>query len=184
MNDVTRILSAIEQGDPRAAEELLPLVYDELRRLAAQKMAREKPGQTLDATALVHEAFVRLVGGESQPSYRDRRHFFATAATAMRRILIDNARRKRAEKHGGRLERIPLESLAAADAPDDEILALNEALEKLAANDPIKAQLVELRYFAGLTSDQAAEVLGISPSTADRHWTYARAWLQAELRGQ
>ena len=126
MNDVTRILSAIEQGDPAAAEQLLPLVYDELRKLAAQKMAREKPGQTLDATALVHEAFVRLVGSDAQPSYRDRRHFFATAATAMRRILIDNARRKRAEKHGGRLERVPLDNLAAS-APDDEILALNEA---------------------------------------------------------
>jgi RNA polymerase sigma factor (TIGR02999 family) len=183
MNDVTRILSAIEQGDPAAAEQLLPLVYDELRNLAAQKMAREKPGQTLDATALVHEAFVRLVGSDAQPSYRDRRHFFATAATAMRRILIDNARRKRAEKHGGGRERISLENLAAAPA-DDEILALNEALEKLAANDPLKAQLVELRYFAGMTGDQAAEVLGISPSTADRHWTYARAWLQAELRSR
>ena len=183
MNDVTRILSAIEQGDPAAAEQLLPLVYDELRNLAAQKMAREKPGQTLDATALVHEAFVRLVGSDAQPSYRDRRHFFATAATAMRRILIDTARRKRSEKHGGRLERIPLDNLAAA-APDGEILALNEALEKLAANDPLKAQLVELRYFAGLTGDQAAEVLGISASTADRHWTYARAWLQAELGGR
>ena len=183
MNDVTRILSAIEQGDPQAAEQLLPLVYDELRNLAAQKMAREKPGQTLDATALVHEAFVRLVGSDAQPSYRDRRHFFATAATAMRRILIDTARRKRSEKHGGRLERIPLDNLAAA-APDGEILALNEALEKLAANDPLKAQLVELRYFTGLTGDQAAEVLGISASTADRHWTYARAWLQAELRSR
>ena len=183
MNDVTRILSAIEQGDPAAAEQLLPLVYDELRRLAAQKMSREKPGQTLDATALVHEAFVRLVGGDARPSYTDRRHFFATAATAMRRILMDNARRKRAEKHGGRLERVPLDNLAVA-APDGEILALNEALDKLATNDPLKAQLVELRYFAGLTGDQAAEVLGISASTADRHWTYARAWLQAELRGQ
>ena len=183
MNDVTRILSAIEQGDPAAAEQLLPLVYDELRRLAAQKMAREKPGQTLDATALVHEAYVRLVGSESQPSYRDRRHFFATAATAMRRILIDNARRKRAEKHGGGHGRVALENLAAVPV-DDEVLALNEALEKLAANDPLKAQLVELRYFAGLTGDQAAEVLGISASTADRHWTYARAWLQAELRSQ
>lgn len=183
MNDVTRILSAIEQGDPAAASELLPLVYDELRKLAAARMAQEKPGQTLDATALVHEAFVRLVGAESQPSYRDRRHFFATAATAMRRILIDNARRKRAEKHGGRRERVALDDLAAAPI-DGELLALNEALEKLAASDPLKAQLVELRYFAGLTGDQAAEVMGISPSTADRHWTYARAWLQAELRGR
>jgi RNA polymerase sigma factor (TIGR02999 family) len=183
MNDVTRILSAIEQGDLHAAEQLLPLVYDELRKLAAQKMAREKPGQTLDATALVHEAFVRLVGSEGQPSYQDRRHFFATAATAMRRILIDNARRKRAEKHGGGRERVPLDDFAAAPI-EDEILAVNEALEKLAAKDALKAQLVELRYFAGLTGDQAAEVLGISASTADRHWTYARAWLQAELRGR
>jgi RNA polymerase sigma factor (TIGR02999 family) len=183
MNDVTRILSAIEQGDPQAAEQLLPLVYDALRNLAAQKMAQEKPGQTLDATALVHEAYVRLVGSESQPSYRDRRHFFATAATAMRRILIDNARRKRAEKHGGGHGRVALENLAVVPV-DDEVLALNEALEKLAANDPLKAQLVELRYFAGMTGDQAAEVLGISASTADRHWTYARAWLQAELRSR
>ena len=183
MNDVTRILSAIEEGDAQAATDLLPLVYEELRRMAAEKMAREKPGQTLDATALVHEAFVRLVGSDAQPSYRDRRHFFATAATAMRRILIDNARRKRAAKHGGRRQRVPLENVAAAST-DDELLALNEALQKLATNDPIKAQLVELRYFAGLTGDQAAEVLGISASTADRHWTYARAWLQAELRSQ
>jgi RNA polymerase sigma factor (TIGR02999 family) len=183
MTDVTRILSAVEQGDPAAAEQLLPLVYDELRRLAARKIAREKPGQTLDATALVHEAFVRLVGGESQPSYRDRRHFFATAATAMRRILIDNARRKRSGKRGGGRERVPLENLVVP-SPDDDLLALNEALEKLAASDATKAKLVELRYFAGLTADQAAEVLGISCSTADRHWTYARAWLQAEIQEQ
>ena len=183
MTHVTHLLSAIEQGDPHAAEQLLPLVYDELRKLAAQKMAREKPGQTLDATALVHEAYVRLVGSESQPSYRDRRHFFATAATAMRRILIDNARHKRSEKGCGRRERVPLDDLAAAPV-DDEVLALNEAIEKLAAKDPLKAQLVELRYFAGLTGDQTAEVLGISSSTADRHWTYARAWLQAELRSR
>ena len=183
MKDVTAILSAIEQGDPQAAEQLLPLVYDELRKLAARKMAQEKPGQTLDATALVHEAFVRLVGSDVQPSYRDRRHFFATAATAMRRILIDSARRKRSEKHGAGRERVAIENLAAA-SPDDEILALNEALEKLATNDPLKAQLVELRYFAGLTGDQAAEVLGISASTADRHWAYARAWLRNEVRGR
>jgi RNA polymerase sigma factor (TIGR02999 family) len=181
MNDVTCILSAIEQGDPSAANELLPLVYDELRKLASTRLAQEKPGQTLNATALVHEAFVRLVGGEAQPLYKNRRHFFATAATAMRRILVDNARRKRSEKHGGGRERVPLENLAAPPA-DEELLALNEALEKLAANDSLKAQLIELRYFAGLTGDQAAEVLGISATTADRHWTYARAWLQAELR--
>ena len=183
MTHVTHLLSAIEQGDPKAAEQLLPLVYDELRKLAARKLSREKPGQTLDATALVHEAYVRLVGSEARPSYTDRRHFFATAATAMRRILTDSARRKRSEKHGGGRERVAIENLAAA-SPDDEVLALNEALEKLAAKDPLKAQLVELRYFAGLTGDQTTEVLGISSSTADRHWTYARAWLQAELRSR
>jgi RNA polymerase sigma factor (TIGR02999 family) len=183
MNEVTRILSAIEQGDPHAAEQLLPLVYDELRRLAAQKLAREKQGQTLDATALVHEAYLRLVGGEEQPrSFKDRGHFFAAAATAMRRILIDNARRKRAQKRGGGLQRQPLEAVAAP-APDEDVVALDEALQKLAAQDPLKAQLVELRYFAGLTGEQAAEVLGISPTTADRHWAYARAWLRAEVLG-
>lgn len=181
MSDVTRILSAIEQGDPQASEQLLPLVYEELRQLAAQKMAQENPGQTLQATALVHEAYLRLVGSESQPAYRDRGHFFAAAATAMRRILIDNARRKRADKRGGNSARVPLDDLAAA-TPDGELLALEDALQKLAANDPLKAQLVEMRYFAGMTVDQAALVLGISASTADRHWTYARAWLQAELR--
>jgi RNA polymerase sigma factor (TIGR02999 family) len=182
MSGITQILASIEQGDPHAAEQLLPLVYDELRKLAAARMAQERSGQTLDATALVHEAYLRLVGSESQPAYRDRGHFFAAAATAMRRILIDNARRKRADKHGGERERVPLDDLAAAP-PDDELLALDDALQKLAACDPLKAQLVELRYFAGLTGDQAALVLGISASTADRHWTYARAWLQAELRG-
>jgi RNA polymerase sigma factor (TIGR02999 family) len=182
MTGITQILASIEQGDPHAAEQLLPLVYDELRKLAAARMAQEQSGQTLDATALVHEAYLRLVGGESQPAYRGRGHFFAAAATAMRRILIDNARRKRADRHGGGRERVPLDDLAAAP-PDGELLALDDALQKLAACDPLKAQLVELRYFAGLTGDQAALVLGISASTADRHWTYARAWLQAELRG-
>lgn len=183
MNEVTQILSAIEQGDPHAAEELLPLVYAELRKLAAQKLSQEARGQTLDATALVHEAYVRLVGGETQRPYNDRSHFFAAAATAMRRILIDNARRKRAEKHGGDRQRESLEDVASA-APDDELLALDEALQKLIAQDPIKGQLVELRYFAGLSGEQAAGVLGLSPSTADRLWTYARAWLQAEIRGR
>jgi len=183
MTDVTRILSAIEQGDPSAAEQLLPLVYDELRKLAAQKMAREAPGQTLQATAVVHEAYLRLVGGETDRTYRDRGHFFATAATAMRRILVDNARAKQSDKRGGRSRREPLVDVAAP-LPDDELLTLNEALGKLAAEDPLKAQLVELRYFGGLTGDQAAEVLGISPSTADRHWAFARAWLQAEVRGR
>jgi RNA polymerase sigma factor (TIGR02999 family) len=181
MSDVTRILSAIEQGDPLAAEQLLPLVYDELRKLAAAKMAHEKPGQTLDATGLVHEAYLRLVGSDSR-SYKDRSHFFAAAASAMHRILVDNARRKQAQKRGGDWKRQPLE-VVAAPQPDDDLLALDEALEKLAANDPQKARLVELRYFAGLTNDEAAEVLGISPTTADRHWAYARAWLQAEVRG-
>ncbi len=183
MSEVTRILNAIERGDPQAASQLLPLVYDELRRLAAQKLAREKPGQTLDATGLVHEAYLRLVGDtEARRPLKDRGHFFAAAAAAMRRILIDNARRKRTQKRGGGLKRQPLEAVAAPE-PDEDLLALDEALEKLAAQDPVKARLVELRYFAGLTAEQAAEVLGISPSTADRHWAYARAWLRAEVRG-
>jgi RNA polymerase sigma factor (TIGR02999 family) len=182
MADVTQILSAIEQGDPHAAEQLLPLVYDELRRLAAQRLAQEKPGQTLEATALVHEAYLRLVGKEAPRSYKDRAHFFAAAAGAMRRILIDNARRKQTGKRGGDMARHQLEELAAPE-PDADLLALDEALQKLAAADPAKAKLVELRYFAGLTGEQAADVLGISPSTADRHWAYARAWLQAEVRG-
>ena len=182
MSDVTQILSAIEQGDPRAAEQLLPLVYDELRKLAAQKLAHEKPGQTLAATALVHEAYLRLVG-QNEPRYRDRGHFFAAAATAMRRILIDGARRKQTQKRGGGLHRQQLEAVAAPE-PDEELLALDEALQKLAAEDPQKARLVELRHFAGLTGEQAAEVLGISPTTADRHWAYVRAWLQAEVRGR
>ena len=182
VNDVTRILSAVEQGDAQAAGQLLPLVYDELRRLAARKLAHEEPGQTLQPTALVHDAYLRLVGQEVPRSYRDRGHFFAAAATAMRRILIDRARRKKAQKRGGGLERRDLD-VVAAPVPDEELLALDEALVKLAARDPVKARLVELRYFAGLTGEQAAEVLGISPTTADRYWAYARAWLQAEVRG-
>jgi RNA polymerase sigma factor (TIGR02999 family) len=180
MSDVTHILSAIEQGDPHAAEQLLPLVYDELRKLAAQKLALEKPGQTLQATALVHEAYLRLVGPDQSRSYKDRIHFFAAAATAMRRILIDNARRKQTHKRGGGGQRQQLAE-AAAPEPDENLLALDEALKKLAVTDPAKARLVELRYFAGLTGDQAAQVLGISTTTADRHWAYARAWLQAEI---
>jgi RNA polymerase sigma factor (TIGR02999 family) len=184
VSEVTRILTAAQQGDPAAASQLLPLVYDELRKMAASRLAFEPVGQTLNATALVHEAYLRLVGGEPR-QYADSSHFFAAAATAMRRILIDNARRKRAEKRGGAATREPqpLENLAAPE-PDDELLALNEALEKFAAIDPQKAKLVELRYFAGLTGEQAAQVLGISPTTADRHWAYARAWLQAEVRGE
>ena len=161
MNDVTRILSAIEHGDPRAAEELLPLVYDELRRLAAQRLAQEKPGQTLQATALVHEAYLRLVEGEEAQRWDSRGHFFAAAAEAMRRILVENARRKRAEKHGGQFERQDLDDVdIAAPAPSDDLLALNEALSKLEAEDPVKAQVVKLRYFAGLTEEDAASVLG------------------------
>ena len=186
MSEVTRILDAIGQGDPGAPgrDELLPLVYDELRRLAAAQMAREKPGQTLDATALVHEAWLRLVGPEREAKFDNRGHFFAAAAEAMRRILVENARRKRRRKHGGDRRRQELHSdLAIAPAPDDELLALDEALVKLAAIDPLKSRLVELRYFASLTGDEAARVLGISPSTADRHWVFARAWLRREIEG-
>jgi RNA polymerase sigma factor (TIGR02999 family) len=183
MTEVTRILSAIEQGDPQAAEQLLPLVYDELRKLAAQKLAHENPGQTLQATALVHDAYLRLVGHDGQRSWKDRGHFFAAAAQAMRRILIDNARRKQSKKRGDGLRRQPLEAIAAPEI-DEELVLLDEALQKLADADPIKARLVELRYFAGLTADEAAQVLGISPATADRYWAYARAWLRNEVRGR
>src|SRR5262245_31025018 len=181
MSEVTRILNAIEQGEPHAAEQLLPLVYDELRRLAAEKLAQEQPGQTLQATALVHEAYLRLVGaGDRQ--WDNRRHFFAAAAEAMRRILIDGARRKQTRKHGGdrRREDVDADALAAPE-PDVDLLALDAALHRLAEQDPLKARLVELRYFAGLTGDEAAAVLGISPSSADRHWVYTRAWLRREL---
>jgi RNA polymerase sigma factor (TIGR02999 family) len=182
MSDVTRILSAIEQGDPHAAEQLLPLVYDELRKLAAAKLAQEKPGQTLQATALVHEAYLRLVGADDQTYWDNRRHFFAAAAEAMRRILVDRARRKRTCKHGGDRERMEmdLDAVAAPEANLD-LLALDTALRRLAEHDPIKARLVELRYFAGLTGEQAAAVLQISPSSADRQWVYTKAWLRREL---
>jgi RNA polymerase sigma factor (TIGR02999 family) len=177
VNDVTHILSAIEQGDPHAAEQLWQLVYDELRRLAGAQMAREMPGQTLDATALVHEGYLRLAGDQDQ-SFANRRHFFAAAAAAMRRILVETARRKGREKHGGgrRREHADLDTLDAG-APAEELLALHEALEQFAAHDPLKARLVELRFFGGLTLAQAAECLDISQSTADRAWRYARAWL-------
>jgi RNA polymerase sigma factor (TIGR02999 family) len=181
MNEITRVLNALDGGDTAVAGQLLPLVYDELRRLAASQLAREAPGQTLDATALVHEAYLRLVG-DAAPSFNGRGHFFAAAAQAMRHILIDRARRKQAQKRGGGRQRQPLEEVAARE-PDEELLALDEALTRFAAADPLKARLVELRYFAGLTGEQAAEILGISPATADRHWAYARAWLQAEVRG-
>src|SRR5262245_57903279 len=171
MNDVTRVLTALGQGDPNAADQLLPLVYDELRELAARQLAHEKPGQTLDATALVHEAYLRLVRPADGQPFAGRRHFFAAAATAMRRILVERARRKGRNIHGGGRRRQDLHpDLAAAPAPDDDLLALDAALARFAELDPVKARLVELRYFAGLTGDQAAEVLGISPSTADRHW--------------
>jgi RNA polymerase sigma factor (TIGR02999 family) len=182
MSDVTRILSAIEQGDPSAAEQLLPLVYDELRRMAAQKLAQEKPGQTLQATALVHEAYLRLVGVDPVQHWDSLAHFFAAAAEAMRRLLIDQARRKRRPKHGGGRSRVSLdEALCLGDAPDDDLLALDEALQKLACEEPAKAELVKLHYFAGLSLEEAGRALRISHRTAKRHWAYARAWLYAAL---
>ncbi len=184
MNDVARILSAIEQGDPSAAGQLLPLIYDELRKLAAQKLAREQPGQTLQATALVHEAYLRLVGDGEAPCWDRRGHFFAAAATAMHRIRVERARRKRRRIHGGGRQRRELHpELVAAPEPDADLLALDAALAKLAERDPVKARLVELRYFAGLTGEEAAEILGISARTADRYWVYARAWLRREMEG-
>src|SRR4051812_2067797 len=182
--DVTQILNAIERGDPKAAAELLPLVYDELRKLAAARLADERPGQTLQPTALVHEAYLRLVGGGPHAPWNGRGHFVAAAAEAMRRILVEQARRRRAAKRGGDRGRTDLDPDAVtAPAPDDELLALHEALDRLAAAHPEKAELVKLRYFAGLTADQAADALGVSPSTADRHWAYARAWLGRALGG-
>jgi RNA polymerase sigma factor (TIGR02999 family) len=185
MSEVTRILSAIDQGDPNAAEQLLPLVYDELRKLAAAKLAQEVPGQTLQATALVHEAYLRLVAnqGGDPPRWDSKGHFFAAAAEAMRRILVDQARQKRSQRRGGGRKRQTLEHVEiAVPEPSLDVLALNEALERFATIDPLKAELVKLRYFAGLTIPQAAEALGISPTTADRYWSYARAWLHAELK--
>ena len=183
MNEVTRILSGIEAGDPHAAAQLLPLVYDELRKLAAQKLAQEQPGQTLQATALVHEAYIRLVDVDQVRNWNSRGHFFAAAAEAMRRILVESARRKRRSKHGGGWVRRPLDEIdAAAPEAADDLVDLDEALDQLAAKDPVKAKLVELRSFAGLTLDEAAKVLDISPSTADRHWAYARAWLYRRIR--
>jgi len=182
MSDVTRILSQIESGDPQAAEQLLPLVYEELRKLAAVRLSQEKPGQTLQATALVHEAYVRLVDVEKSQNWDSRRHFFAAAAEAMRRILIETARRKRSSKHGGGLEREELDglSLAAAETPQD-LLALDAALTKLAAIDKPAADVVELRFFAGLPLPEVAKLLGISSRTTDRLWAYAKAWLHQEI---
>jgi RNA polymerase sigma factor (TIGR02999 family) len=185
MTDVTRILSAFEQGDSHAAEHLLPVVYDELRRLAARKLAQEQPGQTLQATALVHEAYVRLVDVEKAQSWNSRSHFFAAAAEAMRRILVENARRKGSLKRGGGRVREALEeeNLVATEVPE-ELLALDEALGQLAATDPQAAELVKLRYFAGLTVHQAAEVLGVSPRSVDFLWAFARAWLLRKIEGE
>jgi len=184
MSEVTRILSAIEQGDPHAADQLLPLVYDQLRQLAAQKLAHEKPGQTLQATALVHEAYLRLVDSNPAQQWDSRRHFFAAAAEAMRRILIDGARRKQTQKHGGQRQQIDLDQVqAVADSRSTDLLALDEALTQLAAEDPVKARLVTLRYFAGLSVQEAADALDISRATADRYWAYARTWLYCALSG-
>jgi RNA polymerase sigma factor (TIGR02999 family) len=185
MSDVTRILSAIEAGDPKAATELLPLVYEELRKLAAARLAGERAGHTLDATALVHEAYLRLVSGVKPHDWHGRGHFFAAAAEAMRRILVESARRRAAEKRGGRLVRVPLVDADAGYAPaDDELLAIDEALDRLAAEDPAAARFVQLRYFAGLTADDAADVLGLSRSSAYEHWAYARARLRCLLDGE
>jgi RNA polymerase sigma factor (TIGR02999 family) len=183
MNDVTYILSAIEHGDPQAAEKLLPLVYDELRKLAARRLAQENPGQTLQATALVHDAYLRLVDVEKVQQWNSRGHFFAAAAEAMRRILVDNARRKQTDKHGGGRRRVELdEADLGMDAEPDEVLELDEALSCLAQEDPDAAQLVKLRLFAGLSVEEAAESAGMSRTNAYRHWAYARAWLNARLR--
>jgi RNA polymerase sigma factor (TIGR02999 family) len=185
MSDVTQILNAIAQGDPRASEQLLPLVYDELRRLAAQKMAGEKPGQTLQPTALVHEAYLRLVGAGAEGPWDSRGHFFAAAAEAMRRILVENARRKRSRKHGGGLRRHDADELPMPmPEPIEDLLALDEALNKLAAKDRLKAEVVKLRYFAGMTIEETADALGISAATAKRWWTYARAWLYQAISGE
>jgi RNA polymerase sigma factor (TIGR02999 family) len=182
MTEVTRVLSAIEQGDPNAAEQLLPLVYNELRKVAAQKIAQEKPGQTLQATALVHEAYVRLVDVDKVQHWNSRGHFFAAAAEAMRRILVEKARGKARAKRGGDWQRVDFEELdVATSVSPDELVALDDALVRLAALDPIAGELVKLRYFAGLALDPAAAALGVSTATAYRHWAYARAWLRIEL---
>jgi RNA polymerase sigma factor (TIGR02999 family) len=185
MHEITRVLEAVGRGEVGSADRLLPLVYDELRKLAAARLARESPGQTLDATALVHEAYLRLVGATPQAAFDHRGHFFAAVAEAMRRILVENARRKNAEKHGGGFHRhdaaeVPI----AAPEPAEDLIALDEALDRLAALDPTKAELVKLRYFAGLTIDEAADALGISPATAKRYWAYSRAWLFQAISGE
>jgi RNA polymerase sigma factor (TIGR02999 family) len=188
MSDVTRILSAIEQGDPLAAEQLLPLVYDELRKLAAQKLALEKPGQTLQATALVHEAYVRLVDVEQAQHWDGRGHFFAAAAEAMRRILVEQARCKQRQKRGGGLQQLEfhpdLPIAAPGGCPADDLLTLDEALRQFESEDPLRASLVKLRYFSGLSLQEAATALNISTATAKRHWVYARSWLYGKIQGQ
>jgi RNA polymerase sigma factor (TIGR02999 family) len=183
VSQVTRILDQIHNGDPKAADQLLPLVYDELRKLAAQRVAQEKPGQTLQATALVHEAYVRLVGGEQTQDWDGRRHFFAAAAEAMRRILIDRARHKQTRKAGGGRRRLDLDDIepVLAEENGDRLLALDEALRQLEVEDPRKAELVKLRFFAGLTAEQAAAALGVSTSTAEKDWAYARSWLRVAI---
>jgi len=184
LSDVTRILESAQRGDPKAADELLPLVYGELRKLAAARMANEAPNQTLQPTALVHEAWLRLVGNDN-PQFANRAHFFGAAAEAMRRILIDKARRKKAVRHGGDQQRVDIESVAiAALAKDDELLAVNEALDRLAVQNKIEAELVKLRYFVGMTLEEAAQVLNISARTADNYWAHARAWLFREIKAQ
>jgi RNA polymerase sigma factor (TIGR02999 family) len=184
MADVTQILSAIEAGDPHAAAELLPIVYDELRKLAAARLADEKPGQTLQATALVHEAYLRMVGSQPHHEWNGRGHFFAAAAEAMRRILVEEARRKGRVRHGGGRARIDLDDLdIEAGGCSNDLVALDEALQRLTAEEPVTAEVVKLRYFAGMTTEQAAAALGISIRTANRHWAYAKAWLYQELSG-
>jgi len=184
MSDATVMLDAIQAGDSKAADELLVLVYDELRRVAASKLAREAPGQTLQPTALVHEAWLRLVG-EQKPSFKDRTHFFRASAEAMRRILIDRARRKKTQRHGGGYQRVTFEDFElATPSTADELLAMNEALDKFALEHPVQAELVKFRYFAGLTNEEVSEVLGISVSTAKNYWTFSRAWLLNEMEGE
>jgi RNA polymerase sigma factor (TIGR02999 family) len=182
MSNITQILNAIEQGDPQGAEQLLPLVYDELRKLAAQKLAQEKPGQTLQATALVHDAYLRLVDTERIRHWNGRAHFYRAAAEAMRRILVDRARQKQSQKRGGAWRQIDLElANEVVEDPSDDIVAVNEALDLLAQHDPVKAELVKLRYFAGLSVEEAADLLAISRATADRYWRYAKTWLYCAL---
>jgi len=182
MSAFTQLLNAVEAGDPQAANQLLPMIYDELRQLAARKLAQEKPGQTLDATALVHEAYLRLVGAEEPMRFSDRAHFYAAAAEAMRRILVDSARKKKAEKRGGEQRRVEWhENIEASVKPTDDLLAIDEALTLLAADDPEAAQLVRMRFFVGLSVDEAADVMGLARATAYRTWSYAKAWLRTKL---